>query len=87
VQAAEHCQAGAERAAEHQRAAEHDVAPHPVGEVAGGEREHEHRQELGKTDHAEVERAVVLRVDLPADRDIDRLRAMLVASVDSHQRR
>jgi len=46
----------------------------PVGDLACGQREQGQGHELRQTDQAEVERAPVNRVDLPADRDRHHLR-------------
>jgi len=40
-----------------------------VGELPSGQREERHGSELRQADQAEIEGAVVDRVDLPADRD------------------
>ena len=44
-------------------------AGHAVGQLAGGQREEEQRQELGEPDEPEVQRVLAYRVDLPPDRD------------------
>ena len=44
-----------------------------VGELAGGEREDRQRQKFSEPDEAEVERVLVDRVHLPADRDHEHL--------------
>ena len=54
---------------------EQEPALDAVREVAGREREDEHRRELEQADETEVEGLVVLGVDLPADRHVDHLQA------------
>lgn len=46
-----------------------------IGELTGGQRQQDHRHELGEPDPAEIQRAVVELVDLPADRHRGHLRA------------
>ena len=41
----------------------------------GGQRQHEQRHELGQPDPAQIERAAVQRVDLPADHHLEHLEA------------
>ena len=55
------------------RRREESHARHPVGDLAGRQREQRQRHELGQPDQAEVECALVDRVDLPADCDCDHL--------------
>src|SRR5579864_3223763 len=51
------------------RASQHAPLIEPIGHLAGGKREQEHRQELTEADEAKRERGVLDVVDLPADRD------------------
>ncbi len=52
----------------------HAASGHPIGELAGRQREERQRQKLGEPDEPEVEGPVPDRIDLPADRDDHHLR-------------
>jgi hypothetical protein len=73
--AADEDQADADPGADDLRSGEHEPAREAVGELSGGQGQHEHRQELGEADPTEVERAVLLGVDLPADGHLQHLEA------------
>ena len=68
-------EADAYAGAEPQRGGEDQPARQAVGELPRREREHEQRHELRQPDPAEIERAPVQGVDLPADHHLERLQA------------
>ena len=62
-----------DRDVQHERRRGHRPPRQPVCDLSRRQREQRQRQELHQPDEAEVERVVVDRVDLPADRDREHL--------------
>ena len=66
--AAERESAGRERFDDHARL-QHATSIESIGDVSGDQHQQERRNELGKPDEPEVERAARQSIDLPADAD------------------